>query len=281
MNTLHDSSPPHAALLDAALHHASTHADAGSPLATASPGLMVVRATAPSALMHDVHRPLACLVLQCGKRVSAGSRVFDFSAGDSLLVTTDIPTVNQITDASAPTPYCSLVIALDPAAIADLVAQMALPASSDQAPLRVDPTESETLDAALRLMQLLQCPQALPALQAQLMREMHYWLLAGRHGDAIRKLGWPEGKVQRVARSVTSMTPLQFQKQLRLIEARGLMRSHGATASSSVWSVGYESVPQLTREYGRLFGLPPAADARGWLRTSASGHSAPLTDRAG
>jgi AraC-like DNA-binding protein len=122
-------------------------------------------------------------------------------------------------------------------------------------------------------------------------REMHYWLLAGRHGAAIRGLGWPNSHAQRVARAVavlrtdfrhplrvehlaaaagmspssfhqhfravTSLSPLQFQKQLRLIEARRLMLAEGISASSAAYAVGYESVPQFTREYARMFGLPP------------------------
>lgn len=283
-------------LLDAVRRHADAHAGDDGPVPTPIPGLMTVRATAPSDLIHDVQRPLACLVLQGAKRVTAGARMFEFSAGDSLLVTADIPTVSQITRASVAMPYYSLVLELDPAVIADLLAQMAPPATADHAPVRVDPTEAETADAALRLVRLLDRPASLPVLQAQLVREMHYWLLAGRHGDAIRKLGWPDGHVQRVARAVkvlrrdyakpvaverlaaeagmsassfhqhfrtiTSLSPLQFQKQLRLIEARRLMQSQGASASSAAYAVGYESVPQFTREYGRMFGRPPVADAR-------------------
>ena len=283
-------------LLDAVRRHADAHAGGDGPAPTPIPGLMTVRATAPSDLIHDVQRPLACLVLQGAKRVTAGARMFEFSAGDSLLVTADIPTVSQITRASVAMPYYSLVLELDPAVIADLLAQMTPPATADHAPVRVDPTEAETADAALRLVRLLDRPASLPVLHAQLVREMHYWLLAGRHGDAIRKLGWPDGHVQRVARAVkvlrrdyakpvaverlaaeagmsassfhqhfrtiTSLSPLQFQKQLRLIEARRLMQSQGASASSAAYAVGYESVPQFTREYGRMFGRPPVADAR-------------------
>jgi AraC-like DNA-binding protein len=283
-------------LLDAVRRHADAHAGDDGLAPTPIPGLMAVRAVAPSDLMHAVQRPLACLVLQGAKRVTSGARVFEFAAGDSLLVTADVPIVSQITRASTAAPYYSLVLELDPAVIADLVAQMPHAANGDQAPLRVDPTEEETSDAALRLMKLLDKPASLPVLQAQLVREMHWWLLAGRHGDAIRKLGWPDGHVQRVARAirvlrrdyatsiaierlaneagmsassfhqhfrrVTTLSPLQFQKRLRLIEARRLMQSHGASASSAAYSVGYESVPQFTREYGRMFGRSPVADAR-------------------
>ena len=283
-------------LLDAVRRHADAHAGEDGLAPLPIPGLMAVRALAPSDLIHAVQRPLACLVLQGAKRVTGGARVFEFAAGDSLLVTADVPTVSQITRASAAAPYYSLVLELDPAVIADLVAQMPTTAVVDDAPVRVDPTESETTDAALRLVTLLDRPESLPVLQAQRVRELHYWLLAGRHGDAIRKLGWPDGPVQRVARAVrvlrrdyakaiavdrlaheagmsassfhqhfrriTTLSPLQFQKRLRLIEARRLMQSQGASASRAAYAVGYESVPQFTREYGRMFGRPPVADAR-------------------
>lgn len=283
------------ALLETIRRHADAH-PAGSPVATAIPGLNTVRATAPSALMHDVMRPMVCLVRQGAKRVTMGTRDYDFAEGDSLLITADVPTTSRITRASAAAPYYSLALELDAAVIADLVAQMDGPHAADHAPVRVAPTEEEVADAALRLMKLLDRPQSLPVLQAQGVRELHYWLLAGRHGDAIRRLGWREGHVNRIARAVkllregyaqplpverlaaeagmspsafhqhfkriTSLSPLQFQKRLRLIEARRLMHAQGASASSAAYAVGYESVPQFTREYGRMFGATPVADTR-------------------
>lgn len=284
------------ALHEAVRRHADAHAGADGLAPSPIPGLMAVRALAPSELMHDVQRPLACLVLEGAKRVTFGTRAFDFAAGHSLLVTADVPTVSQITRASAAAPYCSLVLELDPAVITDLVAQMDPPQDDDTAPVRVLPTEPEVADAALRLVQLLEQPRALPVLHAQRIRELHYWLLAGRHGHAIRCLGWPDGQVHRIARAVkrlrreyaqalpidalateagmsasafhrhfkavTSLSPLQFQKHLRLVEARRLMQSQGLPAGSAAYAVGYESVPQFTREYRRMFGRPPVADAR-------------------
>ncbi len=282
-------------LLDAIRRHADQHLP-GRPAPTAIAGLSTVRAVAPSALMHDILRPMACLVRQGAKRVTVGTRDYDFARGDSLLITADVPSTSRITRASAAEPYYSLALELDPAVIADLVAQMDAPPATAHAPVRVDPTEAEVADAALRLMRLLDRPASLPVLQAQGVRELHYWLLAGRHGDGIRRLGWPDGHVQRVARAVTllrrdfaqplpverlaaeagmsasafhqhfkrvtSLSPLQFQKRLRLLEARNLMQSHGANASTAAYAVGYESVPQFTREYGRLFGMSPVADGR-------------------
>lgn len=283
-------------LRNAVSRHADAHADANGIAPTPIRGLSAVRASAPSGLLHDISRPLVCLVVQGSKHVTMGTQGFHFSAGDSLLITADVPTVSQITRASIAAPYYSLVLELDPAVIAELVADMDAGLETDHAPIRVDPTDAEVADAALRLMRLLDRPAALPMLETQLVREMHYWLLAGRHGTAIRRLGWPDGHARRIARAVavlradyaqpisvdrlaavagmspssfhqhfravTSLSPLQFQKHLRLIEARRLMLSEGLSASSAAFAVGYESVSQFTREYGRLFGLPPVKDRK-------------------
>ncbi|WP_158903512.1 AraC family transcriptional regulator [Burkholderia sp. L27(2015)] len=254
-------------------------------------GLTTIRSTRPSGLEYAISRPLVCLVLQGSKRVTLGLETFTFEAGDSLLITADVPTVSQITGASVADPYCSLILDLDMTLIADLALEMKMGPTTKGASVRAQRTDARVADSALRLMRLLEHPAALPVLHAQLVREMHYWLLVGRHGPAIRQLGWPEGHAQRVARAVavlraefaqpltaerlaavagmspssfyqhfrdaTSLSPLQFQKQLRLIEARRLMTSEGVTASAAAFAVGYESVQQFTREYRRAFGLPP------------------------
>jgi len=283
-------------LLDAVGRYARDHAGPTGTAQAPIPGLTIVRATAPSGLDYAISRPLACLVVQGSKHVAMGAEGFAFAAGDTLLIAADVPTVSQITRASVAAPYLSLVLELDPAVIADLVTQMSAVTGADLPPVRVEPTDAEVADAALRLMRLLDRPASVPVLQAQLVREMHYWLLAGRHGAAIRRLGWPDGHARRVARAVavlraefarplpverlaaaagmspssfhqhfravTSLSPLQFQKQLRLIEARRLMLAEGASAASAAFAVGYESVSQFTREYGRMFGLPPVRDAK-------------------
>lgn len=283
-------------LFEAVSRYVEAHARQGSVVQTPIPGLSTVRATEPSGLLHAIAQPLVCLVLQGSKQVAMGAQTFEFSAGESLLITADVPTVSQITRASAAAPYLSIALELSLPVIADLSAQMGVVPRGDHVPVHVDPTDAEVADVALRLMRLLERPEAVPLLHASLVRELHYWLLAGRHGAAIRRLGWPGSHAQRVARAVavlradfaqplpveslaalagmspssfhqhfravTSLSPLQFQKQLRLIEARRLMLSEGASASSAAFAVGYESVPQFTREYGRLFGLPPVRDTQ-------------------
>ncbi|WP_298723835.1 AraC family transcriptional regulator [uncultured Ferrovibrio sp.] len=283
-------------LLNAARRYAEAHADAHGLVRMPIPGLMLVYATAPSDIVHTVSRPMACLLLQGSKRVTMGLQEYSFSAGDSLLITADVPIMSQITRASTAAPYLSFVLELDLAIIAELAAEVRAMLVSDDAPVRIDPTDAEVADAALRLLRLLDRPASLPVLKNQLLREMHYWLMAGRHGSAIRRLGWPDSPVQRIARAVailrhdyarripveeladaagmspssfhqhfravTSLSPLQFQKHLRLIEARRLMLTEDMSASNAAYAVGYESVSQFTREYSRLFGLPPVRDAK-------------------
>lgn len=281
-------------LLAAVSRYATAHAGPSGHAQTPIDGLTIIRATEPSGLVHAISRPLVCLVLQGRKQVTMGAQTLTFGAGDSLLVTADVPTVSQIISAGAEAPYYSLVLELDTAVIADLSVQMKAEPDDRTPPVRVEPTDSDVNHAALRLIGLLERPESLPVMHPLLVRELHFWLLSGRLGPAIRRLGWPEGHAQRIARSVgvlrsefarplrveqlaavagmspssfhrhfravTSLSPLQFQKQLRLIEARRLMWSEGLSASSAAFSVGYESVPQFTREYGRMFGLSPVRD---------------------
>lgn len=283
-------------LLTAVRRHADACADSTGVAATPIAGLSTIRATAPSDLAYAISRPLVALVVQGSKHVTMGTRGFAFSAGESLLITADVPTVSQITRASIAAPYYSLVLELDTAIVAELVAEMKPGLVRDHARVRVDSTDAEVADAALRLIRLLDRPASIPVLEAQLLREMHYWLLAGKHGAAMRHLGWPDGHVQRVARAVailrtdyaqplpverlaaaagmspssfhqhfravTSLSPLQFQKHLRLVEARRLMLSEGKTASNAAFDVGYESVSQFNREYSRMFGQPPVREVR-------------------
>lgn len=283
-------------LLAAVRRFADLRADADGVARTPLKGVTVIRALHPGELQYAISRPLVALIVQGRKRVSMGSRTIELVAGDSMLITADIPTVSQITHASAGTPYYSVVIDLEPSIIEGLVTQVTAHATAPSDTLQVEPTDREVADTASRMLHLLEQPNALRILGDQYLREIHYWLLAGRHGGAIRTLGAVDGSLQRVARAVavirsdyaqplrieklaevagmsastfhqhfravTSLSPLQFQKQLRLIEARRMMLSEGKSSSNAAYAVGYESVPQFTREYGRLFGAPPARDIR-------------------
>lgn len=286
----------HNTLLETARRYTEAHADADGVAETPIPGLTLIRQTTPTALQYAINKPLVALVLQGSKRLTMGSSTFDYGAGESLLITADVPTVSQITRANISVPYFSVVVDLDPSVIETLVVDMDSTPFTSDTPIRVDPTEAEVADAALRLLRLLDRPASVPVLQPQLIRELHFWLLSGRHGGAIRSLGVTDSRAQRIARAValirenfakhfgveqlaaaagmsvssfhehfrtvTSLTPLQFQKQLRLIEARRMMLAEGEMISNAAYAVGYESVTQFTREYSRTFGLPPARDMK-------------------
>jgi AraC-like DNA-binding protein len=282
------------ALRDAIQRHTEAHANPYGVVHAPIRGMTSVRATTTGELQYGIQRPLIYLVVQGTKQVTMGDRMFTISAGDSALVTADVPTVSQVAKASRIAPYLSFALDLDPALIADLLTEMKAVPLDSWAPLRLQPTDEEVADTALRMVRLLDRPASVPMLQAQLVREMHYWLLAGRHGPAIRHLGFPDSHTRRIARAVevirseyagtlpverlasvasmspsafhhhfhavTSLSPLQFQKQLRLIEARRLMLAEGLSASNAAHAVGYQSVQQFTREYRRLFGLPPVRE---------------------
>lgn len=283
-------------LCEAIRRYTELHAGSDDVAPSPIPGLTTVRTCAPTGLVHGIPRPLVCLVLQGSKRVSFGLQSFDFHPGDSLLITADVPTVSQVTRASLAEPYLALVLELDTGMIAELALRIAEEADDNGLPVRLERTDGDVAAVALRLMRLLDRPAAVPILHAQLLRELHYWLLTGRHGRALRRLGLQDSRTQRLARAVallrssyarpirvedladavgmsvssfhqhframTSLSPLQFQKQLRLIEARRRMISEGASASSAAFAVGYESVPQFTRDYGKFFGQPPLRDTK-------------------
>jgi len=289
-------------LLQVVSHYAADHPGSGV-LQTVLPGVSIVRAVTPAGLEHAISRPLACLVLQGGKRVMMGKQSFDFAAGDSLLITSHVPTVSQITHATTGAPYYSIVFELDSAVILDLAAEIDFGPARIYSPLQIEPTSREVADVALRLVRLLDRRGSLAVLHAAYLRELQYWLLVGKHGASIRQIGMFGGhqgiaraistlreqfsgslSIEGLAalagmsvssfhehfRAVTALTPLQFQKQLRLIEAKRLMLSDDMNASSAAFEVGYESVQQFNREYGRMFGAPPMRDVENAKSTLAA-----------
>lgn len=258
-------------------------------------GIIAIRATAATPVEHSLPRPLLCLVLQGEKRVSIGNQERSFSGGDSMLITANQPMISQIVQASVRKPYLSIALDLDLSMIADLVLEMEAQRLSFDLQKSVS-TDDEVAAAALRLMQLLDRPAALPLLQKQLLREIHYWLLIGKHGREIRQLGRPDSHVHRIARAVavlraefsksltvehlaavagmsrssfhhhfratTSLTPLQFQKQLRLIEGRRLIVVEGMSSSRAAFEVGYEGASHFARDYLRMFGSQPKQERK-------------------
>ena len=257
-------------------------------------------AYAPSSIMKSVYKPLICLILQGAKQFTTGPETYEFAAGQSVIVSADVPVSSRITRASRAEPYLALGIELDMAVLLDLSMQLGGPADvmtvlpTVLPTVLIDDTDAAVADCALRLMRLLDRPEAIPLLQPSITRELHYWLLSGRHGRTVRGLARPGGTAQRIAqavallraefdrplrverlaaaagmssssfhhhfRAITSLSPIQFQKHLRLIEARRRMLGDGVSTSRAALEVGYESITQFTREYGRMFGQPPRRD---------------------
>lgn len=277
------------------------HADANGIARTRILGMTLLRATGTRDVKYAIERPFICLVAQGAKHVTMGEMCFSVGSGDSMIVSSNHPTLTRIIDAKQTEPYLSFSLRLDPSLIADCMTEMdAAPIPARAAPTQ--DTDYEVMDVALRMIRLHDRPASLAPLQASLVREMHHWLLAGRHREAIAHLGFPGSQTARIARAIeviraefatalsierlagvagmsastfhhhfraqTSLSPIQFQKQLRLIEARQLMLSKGQTSSAAAFAVGYASVQQFTRDYRRLFNLPPVRETERARRAS-------------
>lgn len=263
---------------------------------TAIPRLALIRSAAPTEALHVLHEPAVCIVVQGRKRVLLGDRVYEYDRNRYLTVSVDVPIVGQVIEATPERPYLCLRLDLDPAMLAALWMEMgAAPAAAAPGPgLMLGELEPELVDAALRLLRLLHAPDDIALLAPLIEREILYRLMKGEQGPRLREIAQADsrlGQVQRAIgwikrnfrepfdlgeiaaqarmspstlhahfKSVTRMSPLQYQKQLRLQEARGLMLGGALDAASAGYAVGYDSPSQFSREYSRLFGAPPLRD---------------------
>ena len=262
---------------------------------TAMPRVSLIRADAPSTPTPAVYEASLCIIAQGSKRVSIGEHSVVYDAAHYLLVSVDLPLVGHVLDASPERPYLCCKIDLDAAMLADLMASEGGGVVRTDLPvLGVYPGDPDLIDAACRLVGLLDRPDTIRALAPLIEREILYRLLIGPHGPMLRHVATAGSHLNQVSRAIaairrrfdapiriddvaaeagmsasslhahfkaiTRMTPLEYQKQLRLQEARRLMLTEGATASTAGFAVGYESPSQFSREYRRLFGAPPRAD---------------------
>lgn len=278
--------------------YAKRYANRDGLALTAVPGLRMMYVEAPAGDLQSVYKPLVCLVLQGAKRILVGKQQAVLSAGESVIVSADMPVVGRIVQASREAPYLAVAVELDRAILRELAAHMGsayAPPLPEMSTLFAEDSEAEVIDCVSRLMKLLDRPDSAPLLRPGIMQELHYWLLSGSHGAALRDIADPDSYASRLADAIallraeytsrlsveqlaakagmslssfhkhfkhmTSLTPGQYQQRLRLIEARRLMLDEGCSASNAAFEVGYESVSQFTREYGRLFQLPPKRDA--------------------
>jgi AraC-like DNA-binding protein len=273
---------------------------------TAIGPLQLIRASAPAQRLPSVYDPGLCVVVQGRKQAVLAGEVFRYDPLHCLIISVTLPTVGQILEATPDKPYLCVRLNIDPREIGALMletgAAPATVANGLERGLRVSRVSDALLDAVLRLLRLLRTPQDLPVLAPLALREIHYRVLTGDLGPRLRELALADSHSQRIARAVellkrrydqpvrieevadaahmspsslhhhfkqvTAMSPLQFQKQLRLHQARRLMLTEGIDAAAAGHRVGYESPSQFSREYRRLFGAPPRAEVE-QVRSSA------------
>jgi AraC-like DNA-binding protein len=264
------------------------------------PAVGLIRSNRPTLLRGGILRPSVCVVVQGGKKIHLGKESIGYGPGSYLASTIDMPAAGHVTAASSARPYLSITFDLPPGEIASVLTEAQLPVeeSSSQASRAafVGRADAHLLDVIHRVLSLLDRPQDAVFLGPHLKRELIYRLLTGPDGAYFRRnvlldrhalgisrtLDWLKTnfkrplKIEQLAKvgsmsvsslhhrfkAVTTMGPLQYQKRLRLEEARRLLLSGAADATSAAFDVGYESPSQFNREYRRLFGLPPLQDLK-------------------
>lgn len=280
---------------------------------TAEPlqGLQLTRASAPSGLTYSVFFPAFCVIAQGRKEVLLGHARYWYDPMRYLIATAELPIVAQITAASKERPYLGLILTLAPSLVSSVMVEAGHGAVQSQSlvtAIDVSPLDAGLLDAVVRLVTLLETPSEARVLAPLVTREIVYRLLMGAQRSRLAHIAALGSNTQRITEAITrlrnefnrplrieevarevgmsisgfhqhfktltAMSPLQFQKQLRLQEARRLMLGEGLDAASAGYRVGYDDASYFNREYKKLFGEPPVRDI-GRLRETAT-HSAGL-----
>lgn len=268
-------------------------------LRTPIDGLLLAKVTrAGDEPDYSLATPLLVVMAQGGKRLLVGDQVLEYRSGQCLIVTAEIPVTGNYIDIAEGAPSLSMGLVLRPAAIAALVLETPMRRRTRSAAtlpaIATGPAEPDLLDAVTRLLRLLDQPDDAAVLAPLFEREILWRLLTGPHGESVRQIGLPDSDLSHVSRAigwirenyaepmrvddlaqlsamsssafhrhfraVTAMSPLQFQKRIRLQHARSLLAAHPGDVAGVGHLVGYESVSQFNREYRRLFGAPPGRD---------------------
>jgi AraC-like DNA-binding protein len=261
-------------------------------------GLRLLRQSSPTPKDHGVSSPAFCVIAQGSKEVLLGDECYRYDADHYLITAAALPTATRVTEASEERPYLGVVLGLDPALVGSVMVEAGHPAPREHTAVRafdVSPLDAGLLDAVVRLVRLLDSPaEEARFLRPLITREIVFRLLRGEQGgrlhhvaalgghshrivralerlrngfdrplrveDVAREVGMSVSSFHHHFRAVTAMSPLQFQKQLRLQEARRLMLGEDLDVAGAGRRVGYGDASQFTREYKRLFGAPPARD---------------------
>jgi len=270
---------------------------AGQPRPHQVGGVKVFSTTRPTFPLGNVAGPSVSLVAQGAKRSVLGGQAFDYAAGQFVVITVDLPLTSHVSAASDGRPFLGCSVPLDPPTIAQLLLESRLPAvkAPDGPAISVSDATPDLIDAVVRLLKLIGSPQDTRVLAPAVKREIHWRLLTGPQGDLVRQAGLADSRVAVVARAIawikdrydevirvedlaaevglsvsalnrhfraaTSMSPVQYQKQIRLQHARIRLLANPGDVAGAGHAVGYTSASQFTREYRRLFGAPPGQDA--------------------
>nr|WP_241829297.1 AraC family transcriptional regulator [Desertifilum tharense] len=264
---------------------------------TAIAQLEFMRESSASTAICSVFEPILAIVVQGKKEALLGEETYQYGAAQYLVISVDLPLSGFVTEATPDKPYLGFKLNLDPVQLCDIIAQIQPHAEKKENSVRglfVSNADVALVDCAIRLTRLLDTPQDIPFLAPMMIREIYYRLLMGEQSEAVRQIATSGSTMQRIAeivkllkanftqslrvedlaeqanmsvasfhrhfKKVTSMSPLQYQKQLRLLEARRLMLIENADATHAAYQVGYESPSQFSREYSRMFGAPPIKD---------------------
>lgn len=284
-------------LLKEKLRGAMSRIPGASPYYTKADGLILLEARTERHPTSLVHNPALCVVVQGAKWTSFGNRRLDYRAGQAMVVGIEMPGFSQVVEGSDGAPYYSVVIELDLAVLRQVYETMSIPPNAMDAPALgafVMDLDEALISCVTRMIGTLDEADAVPILYPGLMRELCYWLLRGPHAGAFARMIFGIGKAgslvaviremrenyasplrldylaevaglspsafHRKFRAMTSMTPLEYQKRLRLTEARRLMIADQVSAETAAYKVGYASPSHFSRDYARRFGGPPRRD---------------------
>src|SRR3954452_3639085 len=280
----------------ASLLQRRTNSDGGHETAIAA--LTLWRFSHPTELTPGIQWPAVYVVVQGRKHVELGGKTYVYDPSQYLAVSLELPVLSRVVEATPEAPYLCMTLRIDPRELAALIVESGRPAPRDEhdgRALFVSPLEASLLDGLLRLVRLLDTPEDIPVLAPLILRELYFRLLQGEQQGRLAEIAIGDGRVRRIAgaiawikahyaeplqidalakqvnmsasalhghfKAVAGVSPVQYQKRLRLEEARRLLLSGATSAEAIAYEVGYASASQFSREYGRLFGEPPRRDA--------------------
>jgi AraC-like DNA-binding protein len=264
---------------------------------TGIPRVAMVQGKIPEHMLAAVYDPMINVILQGSKRMTVGDRTLRYDPATYFVMSIDLPAVGSVHPAESGEPYLAVSLTLDPAVLSTLFADLPTPsARAERHPgFSVAPVTAPLIDAWVRMLRLMGDPEAIAALAPVYEREILFRVLQGPHGWMLREIAAPDTAMARISlaiqwirrdfaepigverlaerasmsvsafhrhfKAVTHLSPLQYQKRVRLLQARMLMVANAKSVMTAAFEVGYESATQFSRDYARIFGLPPAKDA--------------------